>query len=329
MRVTIDEIAKIAGVSKATVSRVLNNSPTGVGPPTRKKVQRIIEEMNYFPDHSGIRMRSRSLALILPDITNPFFADIARSATSRAIEDNYVVILMNTDFSEEKELQYITNLLAKKVDGIILIPSGQESQKEHFAPRKYGVPLVLLDRKLKGLHGCSICSDNEYAAFCCCEKLIKNGSKEIAYISGPLKISTSLERLEGYKLALQQYEIPFDSTRVKVGDYTVASGYNAVLSLEKEGIEYSAILAANDMMALGVLRALKEFSYRIPEDVEVFGFDNIDFSQFCDPPLSTIQQPTAEMGRKAIEALLAMINGENVSSAIRLQPKMVLRKTTK
>lgn len=329
MRVTVDEIAKIAGVSKATVSRVLNNSPTGVGEQTREKVQRIIDEMNYSPDRTGVHMRSRSLALIVPDITNPFFADIARSVTNRAIQENYVVILMNTDFSEEKELEYITNLIAKKVDGIILIPSGRESKKEHFAPRKYGIPLVLLDRKLDGLNGCSICSDNEYAAFRSCEKLIQNGSRSIAFVSGPLRISTAVERLEGYKLALKQYGLVFDSSKVRIGDYTVESGYNAVLELEKEGVDYSAILAANDMMALGVLRALKEFSYRIPEEVEIIGFDNIHFSQYCDPPLSTIQQPTTEMGKKATEVLLRILDGKGMDGNIRLQPKMILRKTTK
>lgn len=330
VRVTVEEIAKIAGVSKATVSRVLNHSDTGVSTQTREKVQRIIDEMHYSPDHIGIQMQSKSIGLVVPDITNPFFADIARAVANRAICDNYVVILMNTDFSEEKELEYISTLIAKKVDGIILIPSGSESRKGHFAPQKYGIPLVLLDRKLNRLDFCTtICSDNEYAAFCSCELLIKNGSRSIAFISGPLRISTSAERLAGYKLALEQYGIPFEQDMVKIGDYTVESGYNAVLELEKEGIEYSAVLAANDMMALGALRALKEFSYKIPETKEIIGFDNINFSQYCEPPLSTIQQPTAEMGKKATEVLIKMINGDPVPSYRRLQPKMILRKTTK
>ena len=113
MRVTVEEIAKIAGVSKATVSRVLNHSDTGVSTQTREKVQRIIDEMHYSPDHIGIQMQSKSIGLVVPDITNPFFADIARAVANRAICDNYVVILMNTDFSEEKELEYISTLIAK------------------------------------------------------------------------------------------------------------------------------------------------------------------------------------------------------------------------
>ena len=138
VRVTVEEIAKIAGVSKATVSRVLNHSDTGVSTQTREKVQRIIDEMHYSPDHIGIQMQSKSIGLVVPDITNPFFADIARAVANRAICDNYVVILMNTDFSEEKELEYISTLIAKKVDGIILIPSGSEAGRGTSLLRNMG-----------------------------------------------------------------------------------------------------------------------------------------------------------------------------------------------
>lgn len=333
MKVTVEEIAKIAGVSKATVSRVLNKVPEGVGTETRIRVQKIIEKMNYTSDLSGSTnrsMRSRSLALILPDIANPFFADIAKAVEARATQEDYIVILANTDFSEENEIRYLASLVAKKIDGIILVPSGLHRRSEHLLPEKYGIPMILLDRKFPGESGCvGVYSDNEYASFRSCEVLINNGSNRIVFLSGPLGVSTSTERFEGYKSALKQYGIEYAPQLVKYGNYTVESGYKAVIELERAGEKYSAILAANDMMALGALNALKEFSYRVPDEVELIGFDNISFSQYFDPPLSTIQQPTVEMGIKAAEMLFKVIGGETVTESVRLQPRILMRKTTR
>lgn len=330
MKVTVEEIAKMAGVSKATVSRVLNRSVKGVSDQTRQRIQKILDEVNYSHDSVGTAMRSRVVALVVPDITNPFFADIARSVTRRAMLDNYAVILVDTAFSAEKEQELVANLVAKKIDGMILVSSCTTGCKEHRMLEKYGIPLVLLDRKLEGVDfGAGIYSDNEYAAFCCCEKLIKSGAREIAFISGPLKYSTAKERMSGYQAALKQYAIPLDPSRIKTGDYTVNSGYSAIMEMEKENIRYSAVLAANDLMALGALRALKEFSYRIPEDKQIIGFDNIDFTQYCEPSLSTVQQPSIEMGKCAMEALLKLLNGETEKASLRLQPKLLLRQSTK
>lgn len=289
--------------------------------------------MNYSADSSGAmakRMKSRTIALVLPDITNPFFSDIAKAVEVQAKQNDYLTIFTNTDFSEENELKYLASLVAKKIDGIILVPSGVFARKEHLLPQSYGIPMITLDRQLVGGQSwMGVYSDNEYASFRSCEVLIQHGSHRIAYLSGPLGVSTSKERLEGYKLALKQYGEDFNPSLVKYGDYTVESGYRAVIELERAGEKYSAILAANDMMALGALNALKELSYRVPDEIELIGFDNISFSQYCNPPLSTIQQPTVEMGVKAVEMILKLIDGEAVSKSARLQPRLLLRKTTR
>lgn len=333
MRVTVEEIAKIAGVSKATVSRVLNNVPEGVGAGTRIHVQSVIDKMNYSTDGLGLMsktMKSRTIALVLPDITNPFFADIAKAVETRAKQEDYLTILANTDFSEENEVKYLASLVAKKIDGIILVPSGVHAKIEHKLPQKYGIPMITLDRQLAGTQNWrGVYSDNEYASFRSCEILIRHGSNRIAFLSGPLGVSTSTERFEGYQLALRQYGSGLDPSLIKYGDYTVESGYKAVMELERAGVKYAAILAANDMMALGALKALKEFSYRVPEEIELIGFDNISFSQYCDPPLSTIQQPTVEMGVKATEMILKLIDGKPVLQSVRLQPRLLMRKTTR
>ncbi len=333
MRITIEEIARMAGVSKATVSRVLNNSPTGVGSETRARVQKLAERLNYSINSTeikGEKSQTKSIALILPDIINPFFAEIAKAIEIRAEREGYFVIIVNTDFSEERESECIRNIIARKIDGVLLIPSGSTALPEHLLPKKYGVPLVLLDRRLKGLNECfGIYSDNEYASFQSCEKFIKHGSDRIAFISGGFDISTSEERLKGYRVALEQYRIEFDPTLLVKGSYTVESGYNAVLHLERSGVKYSAVLAANDLIALGALKALKELRYKVPLEVELIGFDNIEFSQYCDPPLSTVQQPTLEMGEKATELLFKLIAGQSDVKSERLAPRLLMRKTTR
>lgn len=329
MRVTVEEIAKIAGVSKATVSRVLNSAP-GVGEETRKRVQNILDQVQYSNQSAGLKTYSKSIALMIPDISNPFFSSLAHAVETTARKYGYWVILANTDSSEQKETEYIRNLIAKKVDGLILVPCGSECRSEHLIPRKYRVPMVLLDRKLNGLQGeCGVYSDNQYAAFRSCEILFQHGANRIAFISGPMNVSSSIERLEGYQIALRQYRVYDSQELIRPGDYTVESGYNAVIEMERAGIEYSAILAANDLMAFGALNALKELSYHVPEEKELIGFDNILYSRYCEPPLSTIQQPTAEMGAMAVDMLLRRIRGEKVESSIHLQPKLLLRKTTR
>lgn len=332
MRITINEIAKIAGVSKATVSRVLNNAD-GVSEQTRQRVQKIITSMNYSLNQTtspDCLMRSRSVALVLPDISNPFFAELTKTISNIAQRHDYIAIIANTEASEENELRYIKSLVAKKVDGIILVPAGTSSKPEHFMPAKCGIKMVLLDRKLPGLEVIpGVFSDNEYASFKSCEILIQNGSRRIAYLSGPENAATAKERLEGYKNALKQYGIGINPLMIRTGDYTIESGYNGVIALESEGTRYSALMAANDMMAIGAIKALRELSYDVPNDVEIIGFDNINFAQHVDPPLSTVQQPTAEMGRRAMEMLLDMIDGKKITESIRLQPRILLRKTTR
>lgn len=334
MRITLDEVARLAGVSKATVSRVLNNKPEGVGPQTRVKVQKILDDLNYSPANGYSKekkMFSKSIGLVVPDISNPFFAELAKEVEKRARSAGYSVLFVNTDFSENNESKAMSHMLAKKVDGIILISARTKLLDVHKLPERYGVPCLLLDRKVPEM-ACvgAVLSDNEFAGFRSCELLINNGSSRIAFISGPKGISTSEERLEGYKTALKQYNIPFDKDLCKTGNYTVESGYNAVIELERANISYSAILASNDMMALGALKALGELARSVPDEVEVIGFDNILFSQYLDPPLTTVQQPTIEMGRCAVDMILKAIEGKELETeCVRLQPRLLIRKTTK
>lgn len=333
MRITMDEIAKLAGVSKATVSRVLNESECGVGEQTRVRVKKIAEELGYSVEQTEKKKNvsfTRYIALILPDITNPFFADLAKSVEQSLRRKGYSLVLANTDFSEDNEVAQIRELMVKRLEGILLVPSGIRAREEHNLPRRYQIPMVLMDRKLEGISDIpGVYSNNEYASVISCEHLIRKGARDIVFISGPLNVSTSIERFEGYKAVLAQHSIPFRPEMCRHGSYTVESGYNAVLELERSGISYSAILAANDLMALGALKAVREFGYRVPEDVQIIGFDNIEFSQYCEPSLSTMQQPTFDMGAKAVELLTGIIEKRDPVQPERLIPKLLMRKTTR
>lgn len=334
MKATIEEIARIAGVSKTTVSRVLNNKTEGVGAKTRQRIELLLEEM-YYCGHSASHPlqapRSKTVALILPDITNPFFAELAKAAENYLSKSGYMLFLGNTDFSSEKEDQYLKSFISKRVDGIMLISTAQACTASHRMPAKYGTPCVLMDRKLSSMpYTAGVFTDNEYAVFRSCELLIRNGSTSIAFISGPANVSTSLERVEGYKASIQHYNLEFDERLIKFGNYTLDGGYNAIMELASEGIHCTGIIAANDTMAIGAMKALSELSYRIPQDVEVIGFDNIGYSRMCTPPLTTIQQPIIEMGRTASQLLLDAINGKKLKDRrIYLQPKLLIRESTK
>ncbi len=334
MRVTIDDIARLAGVSKATVSRVLNNKAEGVSTDTRKMIQKLIDDLEYKPNllaRGIVTSKTKTIGLILPDITNPFFPELVKAVEDCASKNGYTVIFGNTDFSLEKEQNYISTFIAKRVDGVILTSTVDDNSIIHNKFKKYNVPCVLLDRTMKNMdYDAGVFFDNQYALYISCEYLIKHGNKKIAFISGPAAVSTSRERIEGYKMALGQYGIEFDQRFIKYGNFTLDSGYKAIWDLHNDGIEFTGVLASNDIMAIGAMKALKELKYKIPDDIEVIGFDNIEFASMTEPPLTTIQQPTYEMGQKATEFLLMLINGKSPKNKhIRLQPKLVFRSTTR
>lgn len=334
MRITINDIAKMAGVSKATVSRVINNQTEGVGEETRKRVQLLVDNLEYRPNllARGIATsKSKTIGLIIPDITNPFFPQLIQAVESYSHENGYTVIFGNTDFSRQKEQDYISTFVAKGVDGVILTSTIDNPGLIHERLKKYNIPCVLLDRRINSMeYGAGVFVDNEYAQYIACEYLINHGNQNIAFISGPAELSTAQERVSGYMTALGQYGIPFDKGLMRYGNYTMQSGYDAVKDLYGNHVSFTAVLAANDIMAIGAMKALKERGFAIPAEIELIGFDNIQFAEMTDPPLTTIQQPTYEMGREATKLLLLLIDGKLAPSKhICLQPRLILRGTTR
>lgn len=334
MRVTIEFIARMANVSKATVSRVINNKAEGVGRETRLRVQKVIEEYGYEPNllARGIATsHTKTIGLVIPDIMNPFFPALMKAVEHRARRSGYTVILCNSDSSEETEKKCILTLIANRVDGVILDTVLQEHKKVSYNLDKYNIPCALIDRRVKAIdYDVGVFVDNVYAFYIAVEYLIKHGNKRIAFIKGPADLSTTKERLEGYRLALKQHNIEIDPELIISGDFSYESGYEAILSLQKKGVEFTAVLASNDVMAFGALRAIEDIGRTVPDDVEVIGFDNIQFCEMIKPSLTTFEHPVSELGNKATELLIALIEGRKLKDKnIRLEAKMIKRESTR
>lgn len=334
MRVTVEDIARMANVSKATVSRVLNHSEKGVGQATRERVQKVIDDLGYSPNllARGISTsKTRTIGVIIPDITNPFFSSIVQKIEIHASEQGYTALICSSDNSEEKEDHCISVLITKHVDGVILASVMPDQTRRHFRFQKYQIPCVVIDRKIPQTEfSGGVYVDNEYAFFMATEFLLRNHHDRIAFLSGPTVVSTSKERMEGYFYALHANSIPKDPELVSVGEHTIEFGYSAIKDLHRKGISFSAVLASSDVIAIGAVKALKELKIRIPEEVEIIGFDNIEFSSLLEPALTTMEQPVEELARESVNMLMRLIQGLPLpESIVRLNSRMIFRQTTK
>ena len=334
MKVTLDDIARMANVSKATVSRVLNQSDKGVGEETRKRVQQVIDELEYRPSllARGISIsKTKTIGVIIPDITNPFFSEISQKIAAYAAKRKYTVLFCTTDDSAEKEEQCISVMITKHVDGVILASVMPDQTQTHFRFQKYGIPCVFIDRKIPQMEQSGgVYVDNEYAFFMATEYLIRNQNRRIAFLSGPILVSTSKERIEGYRYALKAHGIPIDPQLMIVGDHSIETGYHAILEMNQKLVPYSAVLASSDIIAMGAIKALKQLGVKIPQEVEVIGFDNIEFAELIDPPLTTMEQPIDELAHRAVVMLMQLIQNIPLKEQnIRLESRLIYRKTTK
>lgn len=334
MKVTISDIARMANVSKATVSRVINNKPEGVGKETRDNVLRIIEECGFQPSMIArglVTNKTKSLGLIITDIANSFFPLLVRGVEDYAKKFGYSIFLCNSDNSPKKEKEYIKAFIEKNVDGVILSSSMTETSFHHKILKSKNIPLVLLDRCVDGSdYDACVFLDNVKGAYLAVNYLIDNGHKNIAFISGTKTAIISLNRLKGYKKALEERNIKVNEDIIVEGNWQIDSGYKRTMELLDQGKEFTAIFAGNDLMAVGAIKALKSRNIKIPEQVEIIGFDNIDLSWIIEPQLSTVGQPAYKMGAKGAQQLINLIEGKKiVNKSIILEPELILRETTK
>ena len=305
----IRDVAKRAGVAPITVSRCINNS-VHCRPETRARVEAAVTELGYVPNRlaSGLRSRrTNTLALILTDITNPFFTTIARGVEDIASEKGYTVVFCNTDESVSKEKMYLQMLMEKRVDGILLVPALNGLDSTALI-RKQNIPVVVLDRRLPELMTDVVRCDSEGGAHELTRLLLSLGHREIAILNGPKGVSTSEDRLAGYRRALTEAGIPINLKREYHGAFNQESGFEMTHQALAEAQKPTALFAVNNFIAIGALKALQELDLRVPEDVAVVGFDDLPSALVTFPFLTVAAQPAYEMGRRAIEILLKRLD---------------------
>lgn len=333
-KLTIKDIAKMAGVSITTVSRVLNNKTQGIGETTRQHVLEIIKKHDYRPNaiaRSMITKNTKTIGLIIPDIRNPFFSELARGVEDAASSSKYTVVLCNTDSTLGKIIDYLWLLKEKNVDGIIVSCSDPTLDKEVEAfVQQNDLPVVMIDRGFEDQMFSGVYIENEHAAYLATRHLLQLAHTRVGCISGPRYIKNANERLRGFLKSHNEMNIPVDLSLIKDGNYTMEGGYQVAMELLKNQ-NITAIFACNDLMAFGVYQAVEELGLKIPDDLSVVGFDNLKYNLILHPKLTTIEQPIHQMGEVAIKLLFKQIETENTPQveSIYLETKLIVRESTK
>lgn len=307
----IREVAKLAGVSVATVSRALSH-PEKVSQTSIDKVMKAIEETNYRPNMLARNFRSTrsySLVVLVPEISNPFFSLVIRSIEIHAQELGYSVLLGDTQDSKEREKSYVNLVETHLADGIIQLRPHTAEYPVHENP---GFPYINLCGT-ENTPGKCIRIDNVTASKSMAKYLMSLGHKKIGIITGLRGNPHTIDRLRGYREALEESGIKYDEKYIAHGEYTIWSGVKAADELCDRDELPTAIMCMNDEMAIGALQSFKSHGLRVPDDISVTGFDNIDYSSYCDPPLTTIAQPAEEMGKLAVEGLIRLIEGAELT----------------
>lgn len=332
MGVTIKDIAKVANVSIATVSRVINDKDEGVSKDTRERIKKIMEDLDYRP--SGIARglvtkKTHTLGLIVPDISNPFFPAIVKGVEDAARDKGYNIILCNSDDNKEKELTSIKILKEKCVDGIVYIGANNTTGMGVKLLNEFGIPFVHIDRSIDidtNIKCSSVHTDGEIGMYTMAKFLIENGHRNIAYIEG----FRDSERLKGFLRALKESNLTLNEKLLYKGDFRLKSGLDGAKYLLDTEEVFTAVVCENDLMAAGVIDYFKSHNIKVPDDISVTGYDDIYISQLLEPKLTTMHQETYDMGKVSIEILLkAMSSNDDIHEKIVFKPKLIIRDSVK
>ncbi|MDF2684092.1 MAG: LacI family transcriptional regulator [Brevibacillus sp.] len=328
MKPTIYDVAKKAGVSIATVSKVINNTGR-ISEKTRKKILALMEEMEYQPSVVASALTGKStytIGLLIPDLANPFFSEIARSIEDRGHSLGYNIVICSTDYDPEKEAKYTSLLKQKSVDGIILA-SGFENHKSAKELIHQNFPIAVVAREIPSLEVDTVSIDNFLGGYQAASHLIELGHKRIAIIARD--VWSNRERIRGYKQALDEANLEFDPQMEFVKDSAVESGKELAGKLLDSSTTPTAIFACNDSLAIGVIQAARQRGLSVPKNLSVVGFDDTIWAKISDPPLTTIAQPIREMGYGVMDLLIQEIKGQkHMKQRLILLPKLVERETT-
>ncbi len=329
-KATIKDVASLSGVSTATVSHVLNGTKN-ISAKVQEQVYRAIDQLQYQPNNIAKSLRvqkTRTIGVMISDITNPFFSLVVKAIENEFALYKYNVLLCNTDQNSAKEKMYLDILLGKRVDGLIV--SSASGEGEHFQNLNgVDIPVVFLNRYPDKVYSASIVTDNFKGAYMATAHLIDHGYSSIAVIAGPQNIMTGRDRLSGYTKALEDHGLPYREQWVVIGDFEIESGYKAMETLLRSDPKPQAVFVSNNQMTLGAYKYLKENGVAIPRDLAVVGYDDAVWGTVVEPPLTTIRQPSEELGKCAAKHIMDYINGEKTieKGITYLEPELILRQS--
>ncbi len=331
MAVTITQVAQKAGVSKATVSRVLNDSKP-VSPETRIRVLEAIEDLDFKPNptaRSLVYKKSKTIGVVVTDIDNLFVSVLVKGIEDVAYSKGYNLIISNSLGSAEKEVELLVMLNDKLVDGIIFLTSRLHKEHKAFF-RKSSIPISLVNVSYNGRNLINIRIDHRKAAYDMTAYFLKKSYTRVGMIQASLEDHfTGKERFLGYRQALERFGVPYDENLVKTGSLTAADGYRIGREIVNEDLQLEALFVACDLMAFGAMKAFLDQGLKIPGDIEVAGFDDVPMSSYYHPALTTVRQPIIEMGSKAAGMLIRLIEGKALERwEVVLPHEVVLREST-
>jgi LacI family transcriptional regulator len=335
MKATIKDIASAAGVSVTTVSLVLNDRPNTISQATKDKIVEVAKSLDYTPNHmakSLVTKRSKMIGLVVPNIGNNFFADLAKNIENECQKSDYSLILANANNSLSETVKYVDQFISRGVDGLIIAfyTDDKQNNKEQLIAKlnNYDIPIVTVDSWIQGLNMSGVSIHHSRGGYMATKYLLEQGHKKIGCITGMNGNYSSDRRLKGYMLALKEAGIEENNDFVEEGDYQYNSGYLGALKLIDKGV--SAIFACNDLMAYGTYQAVKEKNLKVPDDISVVGFDDLLFSKMLSVPLTTVYQDINNLGSKATELIIDFIkNGASKQEFYRLEPALIIRESTK
>lgn len=326
---TMKDIARIAGVSTSTVSHVINNSRF-VSEAMREKIEKVINELNYTPSALGRSLKMKetnTLGMLVTASSNPFFAEVVRHVERYCERHNYHLILVNTDGNPDSLKKHLTRLLRKQVDGLLLMCA----EPQDFAPEVMAniqLPMVVIDWWQQPLNADIIHENSELGGYLATKALLDAGYREIAIITGELSKPLAENRLAGYKRAFAEQHLPIRLEWIVESHFHYQGGIEATQTLLALAQPPRAIFAMSDSIAIGVYHALWQAGKRIPQDMAVIGYDNIEIAQYLAPPLSSVHQPKARLAKAAVQQLIARIKTpEQAGQDILLTPELVVRES--
>jgi len=339
MEITIKEIAKLSGVSQATVSRVINNSAP-VNEETKKRIEQIIKDNNFTPNAVARGLSNKqtnTIGVLIPDISNPFFCEVLKGISCVAAENGLNIILCDTNENQQKEIDFLNNLKREQLKGLIITPISDTNEfNSDYTDLLEGMnePITLIDRDVKYSNFDGVFIDNIKGAFDATTALINEGHKTIAIIAGPATSKPGRDRLRGYKKAHLRNDILINEELIYYGDFSLQSGYENTKKILNSKLKPTAIFSCNNLMTLGVLKALKELNLKTPNDISLIGFDDIEILDILGLGISAVSRPTFDMGKMAMEILIQQFNKndkrkDNIVNRITLIPELILRGSEK